>query len=126
MKSKERYQARIYKKRFRDYMNNPESRTVFNLSSVELTIPEILVLELGYGFVPTPSNTNKEEEMLILEGFRFIDRLGKVDNSTNNTDVVSSGNNSTIDNNTFVRSTDIPQPLRFSQPSETNLSHNET
>ena len=37
------------------------------------------VLELGHGFVPTPTNKQKEEEILILEGLRVTDRICKLD-----------------------------------------------
>ena len=52
---------------------------MINLSSVALSDEKLFALELGHGFVLTPNSPAKEEEILILEGFHFIDRLGKVD-----------------------------------------------
>ena len=40
---------------------------------------QVFALEMGSGFVPTPHNRQKEEETLILEGMRFVDRIGKLD-----------------------------------------------
>ena len=73
-KSRERYNARKYKKKLVSYFNKPRSRGVINLSSVKLTNDEIIALELGYGFVLSPNNSSKEEEILVLEAFRFLDR----------------------------------------------------
>ena len=53
--------------------------TVFNLSNTSLSMEEILVLQLGPGFIPTPSNKIREEELLVLEGLRFLDHLGTAD-----------------------------------------------
>ena len=78
-KSRERYIARRFKKKLFKYFIEPKSRSVVNLSSIKLTPEELMALELGYGFVPSPNNSSKEEELLVLEGFRFVDRLGKAD-----------------------------------------------
>ena len=42
-----------------------------------------MLLSLGAGFTPTPNNINKEEETLILEGFRVTSRIGKLDSRIN-------------------------------------------
>ena len=76
--------------------------------------------------------------MLILEGFRFVDRLGKVDsalekdNNINDSLTASNENNfedslnSENSENSFIRDKAIPQQLRFSQIAEINLTYNET
>ena len=93
---------------------------------------EVYALELGYGFVPTPNNKDKEEEFLILEGLRFLDRLGKVDSkiSDNNNTVPVRSNNTTYNHitnereaNIFIRDKSLPMKLKFSQPKELKPSH---
>ena len=80
-KSRERYKARKIKGKIKRYNENITNgqRTVINLSSHDMSMAEIFALQLGYGFVPTPNHQQKEEETLILEGMRFIDRIGKLD-----------------------------------------------
>ena len=74
-KSRERYKMRKFKKLLKIIGTN----SVLNLSSIALTPSQCAVLSLGSGFIPTPMNFQKEEEMLLLEGLRVIDRLGNVD-----------------------------------------------
>ena len=50
---------------------------VINLSNHHLTKAQRYVLQLGHGFVPTPNFKDKEEELLVLEGFRVTDRIRK-------------------------------------------------
>ena len=78
-KSKERHLVRQFRKKMEEYKNCVESRNVFNLSSIDLPIIDLFSLEYGHGFVLSPRNKVKEEELLVLEGFRFLDRLGKAD-----------------------------------------------
>ena len=76
--SRQRYRVREYKKKLREYGSCP-NKNVFNLSSIDLPISDLFALEYGHGFVLSPNNVLKEEETLVLEGFRFLDRLGKAD-----------------------------------------------
>ena len=133
-KSRERYKARTIKKRIKEYIDNPECRTVFNLSSQVLQIGDLMALELGHGFVPTPDNPKLEEDILIAEGIRFIDRVVKLDKDLNdNTTVANNGtevpcvrantNSSTETNEHFIRSKNIPIGLQFFQPQETQVTH---
>ena len=140
-KSRERYQVRKYKKQIGIYNNHPDRRTVFNLSNTELSLTDTLALELGFGFVPTPCNTNIEEEILLLEGFRFVDRIGNVDSKLS--EIKNKIQQSKSDESTsaaandfsqatssygemFEREKHIPASLRFSQPKEVDLTNNET
>ena len=151
-RSRERYLNRQFQKKLNDFKNNPEKRTVINLSSVDIPIQDLFALEIGHGFVLSPNNVSREEELLILEGFRFIDRLGKADkaqrsnmNNDSNSEsrnptvspsnssasnTVSSQNNSTVtnDNNVryFERGTSVPQKLHSYQPLEVDLKLAET
>ena len=65
-KSKERYLARQFRKKLKDYENCNDGRNVYNLSSIDLPIVDLYALEYGHGFVITPNNKLKEEEYLIL------------------------------------------------------------
>ena len=141
-KSRERYNARKYKKKLISYFNEPKNRGVINLSSVKLTQDEIIALELGYSFVPSPNNSSKEEEMLILEGFRFLDRLGKADESL--AEIRRKVNDDSMEyevldslkdvddvelhpaSNWFVRNEAVPSKLRFCQLKEPQLMCGET
>ena len=94
---------------------------------------EIFALELGYGFVPTPSNPQKEEELLILEGMRFIDRIGRVDAKLRegvDTQVESTMEEriqTTQENGEcFAKSKNVPINLQFSQPKEEQLQNPNT
>ena len=80
-KSRERYKARQVKGKIKRYNIDIQNgdRSVINLSSHEMTMAEIFALHMGYGFIPTPTHQLKEEETLILEGLRFVDRIGKLD-----------------------------------------------
>ena len=77
--SRERYRIRCYKKKLQEYECCVDSKNVINLSSIDIQSRDLFALELGHGFVPTTNSVSKEEESLVLEGFRFIDRLGKAD-----------------------------------------------
>ena len=154
-KSRERYRARKYTQKLNKYINNEVSKTVYNLSSIDIHIEDLFALELGHGFVPAPNNSKLKEETLVLEGFRFIDRLGKIDkrlsqknnqngtsrasnygsvidsstNVNNDTSITGSVVDSSIDVNndtSFTKNGNPPPKLIFSQPKETNLSLNET
>ena len=142
-KSRERYLARQIIKRIHNY--NKEDKKVINLSRVTLSMAQIFALDLGYGYVFTPNYIDKEEEMLILEGFRVMDKIGKLDDkitkemnrynekerneALNNYGNENFGNESLdesfhgfADNDNFVRSTAVPKFLRFSQPVERKLN----
>ena len=135
-KSKERYYVRQMKKKFKSYNEDPKSRTVINLSSHQLSMAEIYVLEMGYGFIPTPNNKEKEEEFLILEGLRFVDRVGKIDSiiaanggndhSTEPRGTVNDNASADGQTNTFTRDKSTPKNLYYSQPKEPQLTQNVT
>ena len=113
-----------------NYKNCVESRNVFNLSSIDLPIIDLFSLECGHGFVLYPSNKVKEEELLVLEGFRFLDRLGKADQDKVNDEKVvclednievqykqiSSTNSHAY--NRFVKNDFIPDDLQIHKPVE--------
>ena len=139
-KSRERYRARRYREKLREYMSKESSKTVYNLSSIDIPVEDLFALELGHGFVPAPNNTKLKEETLVLEGFRFIDRLCSIDNrlsekknkdndtsGANDTDTSPSASTTVDSNETgFERNGTVPHTLTFSQPKEENLSLNET
>ena len=141
-KSRERYAARRFRHRLLSYLNNPECRSAINLSSVEISADELVALELGFGFVISPNNPAKEEEALLLEGFRFLDRLGKADailaeerkdsSHIQCTDTYVEdnckvdGSTNDIVRHQFVRNPLVPQRLLFSQPKEHQLLCNES
>ena len=140
-RSRERYKLRQLKKNMKQSNCDMESIPVINLSSHQLSITETIALQMGSGFVPTPNNCDKEEETLILEGLRFIDRIGKVDrkldDEKNGNEVASNATVSDGDYNIssshhdvpeelFERNTNIPTSLLISQPQEPKLSHNIT
>lgn len=148
-KSKERYVNRKFRKKLIVYKNNPENRTVINLSSTNIPIQDLFALEIGHGFVLSPNNKAKEEETLFLEGFRFIDRLGKADKteqsnlrkdgsqtgsrgnsaSSGTTGSTPQNNPSPTNNNTldhFIRDKTVPQQLQTYQPKEVEFSLAET
>lgn len=134
-KSRERYEARNIRRKIRIYNEdiNNGIRTIINLSSYRLCMAEIFALELGYGFVPTPSNPQKEEELLILEGMRFIDRIGKVDAKlregvdTQVESTMQERKQTTQENGEcFARSKNVPINLQFSQPKEEQLQNPNT
>ena len=76
-KARERYRARKMKKELKSQTDSASN--VINLSNYKLTNTQRWVLQLGHGFAPTPNFKDKEEEMLILEGFRVTDRIRKLD-----------------------------------------------
>ena len=122
------------KKLFKSYNEHPENNAIINLSTHKLSMAEVYVLELGYGFIPTPNDKNKAEEFLILEGLRFLDQLGKVDNIMNNNDTSVNRPNASTDNQisedqefgTFIRNKSLPLKLKFSQQKEPQPSQNIT
>ena len=145
--SRERYSRRKYRKKLNDFIDNPESRTVVNLSSTNILLEDLFALEVGHGFILSPGNKHDEEEQLILEGFRFIDRIGKAEsqfsnqNNSNNrqhnennpspqVEIPLSQADSLIpDNNSrgnFTKNSSIPQVLQSYQPKEVNLSFTAT
>ena len=77
-RNRERYKSRKMNKEIDMHAENNKD-TVINLSSHPLDKVEKYVLGLGHGFVPTPNNSQKEEEVLILEGLRVTDRIRKLD-----------------------------------------------
>ena len=146
-RSRERYRVRKYKKELREYGSSACNRNVINLSSIDLPTSDLFALELGHGFVLTPNNLMKAEETLILEGFRFLDRLGKADDSlcrvdtdytpedTNriSQDPVNSVSNTLSslslaprNDERFVKTDTIPDSLRSFIPAERELSLSES
>ena len=143
-KSRERYKTRKLNQRIKQM--NEESMNVINLSSQTMTKLQKYVLELGHGFIPTPNNGQKEEEILILEGLRVTDRINKLDKAiTEMNQRLTTGDNSeqndieemqslfndsveTFDGfppeeETFVRQKELPKFLKFSQPKEGQLNN---
>ena len=116
---------------------------VINLSNHQLTKMQRYLLQLGHGFVVTPNNKDKEEELLILEGFRVTDRIRKLDwrwtaeegkskeeEEKTRKELEEMFNSSSeefsgfSDNeHLFERPKSIPQYLRYSQPKEGQLNH---
>ena len=137
-KSRERYKSRRYRDKMNIYINNEGTRNVYNLSTIDIPMQDLFALELGHGFVPAPNNSLYEEETLILEGFRFVDRIGKIDTHLStqkvnyNNSTQSSSNipkiQVTTDNSDdmFKRDESIPNKLTFSQLVEKDLKVNET
>ena len=131
-KSRERYLTRRYNEKLNRFTDHPESRNVVNLSSIELSQEELFALELGHGFVVSPNNPLKEEEILLLEGFRFLDRLEKAnyilsklkhcENNLEQTVIPDTAICDTaIDSELFHRNNFVPYKLQFSQPKEPTL-----
>ena len=123
---------------------NESSTNVINLSSKNISKLQMYVLELGHGFVPTPTNKQKEEEILILEGLRVTDRICKLDRKitasndreesteVSDTEAVQQQMSNTLDEtfhgfsdseHTFERPKNIPQFLKYSQPKEGQLNN---
>ena len=138
-KSKERYLLRKLNKKLKKYELCVEDRNVYNLSSIELPIIDLYALEYGHGFVVTPNNKMKEEEFVILESFRFLDRLGKADQRLSRSEAEASdcGNESPVCQNTiqhcdveignvFKKNDSVPSDLRIYQPVERELVCSET
>ena len=145
-KHRERYRTRKMNKQINLHAEN-NGDNVINLSSHNLDRVEKFVLELGHGFVPTPNNSQKEEEMLIVEGLRVTDRIRKLDyklmNPSNEPDrneggfsrqeleeIFNNSNDETFHGFTpeetpspFIRPKNIPDFLRYSQPTEGTLQH---
>ena len=140
-KSRERYKMRKFNKLLRTIGTD----SVLNLSSVVLTPAQSAVLSLGSGFKPSSTNSDKEEEILLLEGLRIIDRIGNLDTLLKNEN--ENGNRSNNVNNEeptpervveespvaanieffetdkkFSRCQGIPSSLRIHQPQERTLS----
>ena len=106
-KSRERYRTRRYREKLNKYANNEINKSVYNLSSVNIPVEDLFSLELGHGFVLAPNNTKLKEETLVLEGFRFIDRLGNIDKQLsekrNNSGTSQTNRNGTVPRNTNKR-----------------------
>ena len=129
-----------------DFIDNPENRTIVNLSSTDIPLEDLFALEIGHGFILSPGNKSVEEEQLILEGFRLIDRIGIAESQFSNQSdnrnsrrnengslpsaqevmIPSSQTNSLLSDNdsreNFVRDSKVPQKLQVYQPKEVNLS----
>ena len=139
--SRERYSSRKYRKRLKEFSENPDQRTVVNLSSTDIPLGDLFALEIGHGFVPTPNNKFKEEGTLILEGFRFMDRIGVADsqlsrenrninrNRESNTSaqvpvspavIIATRNDEHVEQ--FVRDSSVAFKLKSYQPKEMDLS----
>ena len=137
--SRERYRNRRMKKFLKQQTD--KGCNVINLSTHNLTKEQKYVLQLGHGFVPTPNHKDKEEELLILEGFRVTDRIHKLDARLiakeqkeeseaqemedlfgDSTDFEFLGF-SDDEEKPFERPTTIPHYLRYSQPKESQLNH---
>ena len=58
-KSRDRYKLR----RFKKYFTNGGKNSVINISSTAITPDQTMLLSLGSGFIPTPTNSSKEEEL---------------------------------------------------------------
>ena len=147
-KSRSRYMARKIRKKIYNY--NREQNNVINLSSQTLSMAQMFALGLGSGYVLTPTHADKEEETLILEGLRVIDKIGKIDskityemNRDNNEVETNAIENFVIENfgddeldetfhgftneeERFVRPTDIPNFLISSQPTERKMDQSVT
>ena len=134
-KSKERYLARQFQKKLKDYENCTDGRNVYNLSSIDLPIVDLYALEYGHGFVITPTNKMKEEEFMVLEEFRFLDRLGKADerlskaekntveleNYTPPSQQLVPNTYKEVTSCLFVKSDLVPEDLQIRQPFENEL-----
>ena len=55
-----------------------QQNLVIYLSNHKLTVDQKILLNLGPGFCPTTTATYKHQETLSLEGFRVLDRIGKL------------------------------------------------
>ena len=141
-KSRERYKMRKFKKLLRTIGTD----SVLNLSSVVLSPAQSAVLSLGSGFIPSSTNRDKEEEILLLEGLRVIDRIGNLDmilknenenehRSNNTTNEIQTPKMNFVEESTVVTSKEfyetdqkfsrcqgIPSSLRIHQPQERTLS----
>ena len=138
-KSRERYKIRKFRKACQIIKDKD---SVINLSSTTLTPAQYLVLSLGSGFIPSSTNKEKEEEILMLEGLRVIDRIGTLDsilqrdnqkeNVVNRDTMIidsnidpqpSAANHDSFANYTeFTRDRSIPKGLKIHQPQERILS----
>ena len=141
--SRECYANGKYRKELNDYRDNTEGRTVVNLSSIEIPLEDLFALEIGHGFILSPNNVVKEEEALILEGFRFMDRIGKAEQQISNQNENSNRNPDTNNplppvlispsqtisslpddqpSRNYVRDSSVPGKLIAYQPKEEELS----
>ena len=139
-KSKERYLARQFRKKLKDYENRVDGRNVYNLSSIDLPVVDLYALEYGHGFVVTPNNRMKEEEFLVLEGFRFLDRLGKADERLSKAEKQAAeedltaassqrlvlSENEHFRSDLFVKNDFVPDDLQIRQPAEIELTCSES
>ena len=135
--SRERYQSRRYREKLNRYINNEGNTNVYNLSSTNLLVEDLFALELGHGFIPSLNNSLFEEETLILEGFRFIDRIGRIDTDISTPESINNRNSSSSHDNipnlnivdsdhNFIRDKSVPLTLKFSQLIEKDLKISET
>ena len=139
-KSRERYKIR----KFNRLLKTIGTDSILNLSSIPLTPSQNAVLSLGSGFIPASTNSEKEEEIILLESLRVIDRLGKLDETLKN-ELGGNREDDTISNKDenykstdihsnfqqtdffessgiYSRSRDIPSSLKIHQPQERTLS----
>ena len=134
-KSKERYRARKFRKKLNEYENCVDGRNVYNLSSIDFPIIDLYALEYGHGFVLTPNNRMKEE-VLLLEGFRFLDRLGKVDQRLSRLEEIQGEERNItsqqeyptpdeFESAAYLKNDLIPEGLQIYQPVENELSCSE-
>ena len=143
-KSRDRYKVR----KFNRLLKLIGTDSVLNISSTTITPAQCAILSLGSGFIPTSMHTAKEEEILLLESLRVIDRIGNLDillkKENDSRKDSSHGNDQSKDKTvstpppredtslyhneffenqqTFSRSRDIPSSLRIHQPQERSLS----
>ena len=132
-KSKERYAARKFRKKLEEYASCVDGRNVFNISSIDLPIVDFYALQYGHGFVLVPNNKMKEEEILLLESFRFLDRLGKADKRLSSLEERTIVERSFMSqkelpvtgeygNDVFLKNDFIPDDLQILQPAEHELT----
>ena len=121
---KRRKRTNRYREELNQYINNKGINNVYNLSSINIPAEDLFALELSHGFIPSPNNSPFEEETLILEGLRFIDRIGKIDTHLSTPGIINNGCSSPSPDNithlnivdsdhNFTRDKTIPATLKF-------------
>lgn len=147
----QKYRERYKVRKFNKLLKTIGTDSVLNLSSVIISPTQLAVLSLGSGFIPTSMNPDKEEEILLLEGLRVIDRIGNLDtilkaeSETGNSPANARTENQAVPINfvsenttnqesanqereffeneqTFSRCKGIPSSLRIHQPQDRTLS----